>query len=501
MERPAKSKKLYQSASYVTSNAVFYGTLLFFISRVFGFFQLFVDAYNRKQLGQAPPENFTVFGIIGSVLVLGVITGAFLLLVQYRQKKLRLRKGNFYLLLNLLFVAWGLIQAITYLVEMILFFEFVYMLDFLTLLAALALPSVLLQLADRRQEPAQDKILLYAGIGSTALSAVAALIVALVLRKSYTAFQLVRELMFRGGIILFGVGGLQKALKLRSEPLPAYTPKPDVKKPEPKKTVLRQPVYAPDKSGKIECPDCGKKMAAGTATCPRCGYDMNTPSLFDDDEEETAPSPAPEAEAPVFEPEPETPPAPAPEVKSDLCPRCGKKIPEPLVTCPRCGYYPGDSLEMPREPEKRTPAPEAKPRNAAPRQERLCTRCGKKIPGGLATCPYCGFHPADEPEETPGEEPEEAEETYGYGNFSDQGVSCPRCDNTVARGTRICPHCGYPFPDETARHPRPTQPKLPRVPDPKHLTEKNSIECPECGRRYPASRSVCPYCGYSLYED
>ncbi len=301
MERPAKSKKLYQSASYVTSNAVFYGTLLFFVSRVFGFLQLFIDAYNRKQLGQAPPENFTVLGIIGSILVLGVITGAFLLLVQYRQKKLHLRRGNFYLLLNVLFALWGVIQAISYLYEMILFFEFVYLLDFLTLLAALALPSVLLQLSDRKQEPAQERILLYAGIGSTALSVIATLIVALVLRKSYTAFQLVRELMFRGGIILFGVAVLQKAIKLRSEPLPAYAPKPEAKKPAPKKTVLKDPVYTPDKSGKIECPDCGKKMAAGTAICPRCGYDMNTPSLFEEDEEEVVTPPEePIAEEPAL---------------------------------------------------------------------------------------------------------------------------------------------------------------------------------------------------------
>ncbi len=493
MERPAKSKKLYQSASYVTSNAVFYGTLLFFVSRVFGFLQLFIDAYNRKQLGQAPPENFTVLGIIGFILVLGVITGAFLLLVQYRQKKLHLRRGNFYLLLNVLFALWGVIQAISYLYEMILFFEFVYLLDFLTLLAALALPSVLLQLSDRKQEPAQERILLYAGIGSTALSVIATLIVAIVLRKSYTAFQLVRELMFRGGIILFGVAVLQKAIKLRSEPLPAYAPKPEAKKPAPKKTVLRDPVYTPDKSGKIECPDCGKKMAAGTAICPRCGYDMNTPSLFEEDEEEVAaPLEEPIAEEPAT-PEPE---APTPEpVKSDLCPRCGKKIPEPLITCPRCGYYPGDSLEMPEEPEKREPTPEARQRKAEPRRERVCAKCGRKIPGNLATCPYCGYHPSDEELAA-----EQAEEYDDYGEPED-GVPCPRCDRLVAHGTRICPHCGYPFPDETARHPRPAQPRLPRVPDPKHLNEKNSIECPECGKRYPASRSVCPYCGYNLYED
>lgn len=498
MEQRAKPRKLYLSASYLTSNAVFYGTLLFLVSRFFSFIQLFADAASRKKLGQAPPENFTFLGILWTVVVLAVIGVAFVLLLRTRQKKTRLKKGNLFLLLNALFAVWGVIQAISYLVEMILFFEFVYLLDFATLLAGLAVPSVLLQLSDRRQEMPQDTALLYAGIGSTAFSVIAALIVALVLRKSYTAFQLVRELMFRGGIILFGVAGLQKALKLRAEPPPAYAPKPaapkkaEAKKPEPIKTSV-----LPDKNGKIECPDCGKKMPAGTAACPRCGFDMSTPSLFDDDEAEEA---APEEEAPAEEEalfdEPETgEPAPEPEpVKSDLCPRCGKKIPEPLVTCPRCGYYPGDPLEMPQEPEPKPAEP--RPRAAKPREERLCAKCGRKIPGSLATCPYCGYHPSDEElaAEQAAAEEEEQEEPL-------DGVPCPRCDRIVRHGTRICPHCGYPFPDETARFARPATRRLPRVPDPRRLTEKNSIECPDCGRRYSAARDVCPYCGYHLYED
>ena len=126
--------------------------------------------FNRENLGFALANILahrfrsllTVLGIIGSILVLGVITGAFLLLVQYRQKKLRLRKGNFFLLLNVLFVVWGVIQAINYLVEMILFFEFVYLLDFLTLLGALALPSVLLQLSDRKQGDGDHRPVLFA---------------------------------------------------------------------------------------------------------------------------------------------------------------------------------------------------------------------------------------------------------------------------------------------------------------------------------------------------
>ena len=511
MEQRAKPRKQYQSASYLTSSAVFYGTLLFLVARFFTFFQLFADAYNRKQLSQAPPENFTFFGILGSFLVLAVIAWAFVLLVRHRRRMTRLRRGNLYLLLNILFVAWGLIQAISYFVEMVLFFEFVYLLDFITLIAALIVPPVLLQIADRMQEPAQDTALLVSAISSTALAVVAALIVSLVLRKSYTTLQLVRELMFRAGIILFGIAGLQKAMKLRSEPI-AYTPKAPKPKKEPKVTEPKIKEQKPDKHGRIECPDCGKKLYLGTERCPRCGFDMNTPSLFDDDDaadmeeaQETPPDdPSIEAEAVAAEePVPEKPPEPEPQKPThiDVCPRCGKNIPDVLTTCPHCGYYPGDPMELPKAPPKKQAAAPVIPTIPMPQEENICPNCGKRIPGGLATCPYCGFHPDDQRAsgKAPGN-PDGTRAADGIDLF-DEEIYCPRCDRPVAKGTQICPHCGYPFPDETTRRTRTATAKLPRVPDPKRLTEKNSIKCPECGRRYSAARDVCPYCGFSLYED
>ena len=39
-----------------------------------------------------------------------------------------------------------------------------------------------------------------------------------------------------------------------------------------------------DAKGRIRCPDCGKKLPQDTRICPRCGYDIETPDLFDDDE-------------------------------------------------------------------------------------------------------------------------------------------------------------------------------------------------------------------------
>ena len=509
MEQRAQSKKRYLSASYLTGRAVFSGTLLFFIARIFALFQLFGDAYNRKQLDQAPPDGFTFLGIVGSLLIIGVIGLAFLLLVQYRQKKLRLKRGNFYLLLNVLFVVWGVVNAIGNLVDMIVFFEFVYLLDFITMVTGVIVPSVLLQLTDRNQGIPRDTALFACAIASTALSVLATLIVVLFLRGGYkdTPFAFIRELIFRAGMICFSVAGLLKAIRIRKE-LPdivdAVIKAAPKKKPEPKANA-HQPKAA---NGKIECPDCGKKVEEGTRICPRCGYDLATPSLFDDEAEVF------ESEAPMYdEPEDEfeaneaaAPPEPeAPPVRNDICARCGKHKPPFLSTCPHCGYFPGDpAAEEAASPlEARTDggARPAQPDATEPKQERRCEHCGKRIPGGLATCPYCGFHPDDArraqeppkdaiPEQLFDDEPEE------------EMIFCPRCDYEVPKSTQICPHCGYPFPEErkTARIPRPTG-RIARVPDPRHLNEKNSINCPECGRRYSAARNVCPYCGYDIYND
>ena len=535
-------KKRYQSASFLNSGAAFYGTLLFLVARIFTLLQLFSDAATRKKLDQAPPENFTFLGITWLLIVIGIIGFAFYLQVQNRQHKLRMKQGNYFLLLNTLFALWGTISAISYLVEMILFFEFVYLLDFLTLIGALVVPSVLYQLSDRNQDIPQDNILFFTAIGATALSSLAALIVALVLRKSYTPFQLLRELMYRAGIILFGVAGLLKAIRLRAElpELVASMPKSEPKAAtepafNPMHTLAKTfaPKTAPkaasnlkvDAKGRFKCPDCGKKLPEGTRICPRCGFDIETPDLFGDDdefdEEEPNDLPPQEAQTPPdeieteqddFEPEP----APAPnqerqELPKDICPRCKKKKPPFLSTCPHCGYYPGDPIELAEIEAEQKKQTETQKTNSTqstgayvppePKPEPKCEKCGKKIPGGLSTCPYCGYHPDDA--RAPKEPPKKEVESLFGDEEEEETIFCPRCDNEVVFGTETCPHCGYPFVaprGETGRIRRPTQ-RLPRVPDPKHLTEKNSIECPECGRRYSAARDRCPYCGYGLYDD
>lgn len=523
MERRTQTKKRYQSASYLNSGAVFYGTLLFAVARLFTLFQLFSDAATRKRLEQAPPENFTLLGIAWLLLVIGIIGFAFYLQMQSRQKKLRMTQGNYFLLLNALFALWGGISAVSYLVEMILFFEFVYLLDFLTLIGALVVPSILYQLSDRRQDIPQDNLLFYTAIGATGLSTLAALIVALVLRKSYTPFQLLRELMFRGGIILFGVAGLLKAIRLRAElpELVASMPKIEVK-PAPKPVVKPEPKSKVDAKGRIKCPDCGKKLAQGTQICPRCGYDIETPDLFGDDEfddelfndllpeepEVIAPEEMILPEQDAFEEEPPVAPV-RQELPKDICPRCKKKKPPFLSTCPHCGYYPGDPIELAEidaEQKKQTATQSAEAAQGSsspptePKPDPKCEKCGKKIPGGLSTCPYCGFHPDDT--RLPKEPPTPAVEQLFEDEAEPDTIFCPRCDEEVLFGTDVCPHCGYPFQAarSTSRVRRSTQ-RLPRLPEPRRLTEKNSITCPECGRRFFAGRDRCPYCGFGLYDD
>ena len=107
MERRTQTKKRYQSASYLNSGAVFYGTLLFTLARIFTLLQLFTDAASRQKLNQAPPENFTFLGITWLLIVIGIIGFAFYLQYSNRQHKLRMKQGNYYLLLNALIALWG----------------------------------------------------------------------------------------------------------------------------------------------------------------------------------------------------------------------------------------------------------------------------------------------------------------------------------------------------------------------------------------------------------
>jgi len=469
MEQPAKRSKTYHSASYLASAFVFYGALMFLLSRSLGLILLFAEAITRKRDNQALPEQFTFWGILGILLVIGVIAGVFTLLLLARQRRLRMRRGNLYLLLNLLLAAWGVIHAISNLVEMVLFFEFLNFFDFLALIGALILPSVLLQIADRKKQPPNDNAALAASVSALACAGIAALIIiVLAFRKSYaTAFPLMRDLLFQAALLLFGGAGLQKALKLRAE-LP-----------------LAAPVERPSEPEYRECPDCGKRVSVKLAVCPRCGYALGAASLFSEEEPD---DPPPIDTAKPVTPAPEPAKKPARVVISDgtaACERCKRRIPKGLATCPFCGYFPGDPERSEPEPPPKKSEPDAAhdvPRmRYVPRTEERppCPRCGRRIPGGLATCPFCGYYPDDAPAQEPEREPVPAEPADPYQTLftADLGAE-----------------------DALERPPRPKKRKYVEIPNVR-LNEKNSIVCPQCGRKFFAALDECPLCGFGLYDD
>ncbi len=474
MEQRVKRRKNYQSASYLTSGAVFFGTLLFLISRSLGLLILFSNAVKNKKAGTAMPVGFTFWGISGTLLLIGVCLWMFLLLLRYRRRRTQLRRSNLFLLLNALFVVWGVAHAVSNVVSIITaaVFDYLTLLDFLSIAAALIVPSVLLQIADRTQAPPYDTPLLACAIAGTALPVISILIIVIsAAQKSYTVFPFLRDFFFRAAILLFGIAGLQKALKIRSE-LPLTAP------------VEREP----DAPAYRECPDCGRRIPASASVCPRCGYELKTASLFSDESDDGTAEPAP-VPNPAGEPKQESAPAEPVHVEiSDgtaVCARCGKRIPRGLATCPHCGYFPGDPEEPEEEPPVRSAGAEAfmDPLRSAARPPSaelpVCPQCGKRIPLGLATCPHCGYFPGDEdaPDEEPSAEP--ADDTSYQRLFpddADEGEPSDRSRSSTSKRRRI---------------------EAPHV----KLNERNSIVCPQCGRRFFAGLDECPYCGFGLYDD
>ena len=57
---------------------------------------------------------------------------------------------------------------------------------------------------------------------------------------------------------------------------------------------------------------------------------------------------------------------------------------------------------------------------------------------------------------------------------------CPRCKREIPWDAKICPYCGYKFPE--------TQEE----------TNKTTKTCPNCGKDVPKDALFCPYCGYQF---
>ncbi len=259
-----RRKRRFHSSGYLKSGLVYYGALLFLIARVIQFIQLFQEASMRKAAGQRLPEDFTAGGIIGRVLVIALIVWLFIMLLRQRRGKSRIAQSRRYFLLNLLIVGWGILNFVAILTDIFVYPEFILVVDALAAVATLIAPPVLLQLSDSRRIEPDDTVLLLVSVAGLAFTLVSLVIIAVVLRKSYTLWRLVPEILYRAAQGLFAAGALQRALQIRSS-LPIYATA------EPEPPVPAKKPRAP----RVTCPDCGCRVPVTLPNCPRCGRDVS----------------------------------------------------------------------------------------------------------------------------------------------------------------------------------------------------------------------------------
>ncbi len=233
MEGYGRTKRKLHLTSFYKSGVLSLGALLFCISQVLRFIQLFRDAAARKAANQAPPENYTAAGITWAALLIIVIAGICFLLLRNRNNRLRMPRRRAHMLLSALVSLWGLYYFVSLTVEMIRNSELTLLFDIAAIAAGVIAPVVLLQLWDITGDLADDVALMICGIGGMALSAIS-LVVLIILRQGYANAQLllVTEFMFRIALVLVSLAALIKAIQLRNsypitQELPAQRPEPE----------------------------------------------------------------------------------------------------------------------------------------------------------------------------------------------------------------------------------------------------------------------------------
>ena len=350
MDRYATAKRRGYAGSYYRSGALFFGALLFSLSQLLGFIQLFRDAAARKSANQRPPEDFTAGGITRYAIVLAVVLLVTFLVWRYRKGRLRMRKQSALLLTALLLTAWSVYEIVQFVSDL----ELTQLLPAFGVAVGVAAPVVLLAVSDIRAERPNDAALLILGVVGMLLAA-GAFAVLLLLRAGYEGSQtrLTSELMLRGGMALFSFAALQKALQLR-DTYPAVTREtPAVKRRE-------APDEPPRRREREDAPPRRAETAQEVTArmkIPREALREETRSLrlfaeegFDDEDS----APAPYARAghafnvtPTWDTGriivqggtgrlPTQDPGRVPSERQ-TCPDCGKRMPLGFPNCPRCG--------------------------------------------------------------------------------------------------------------------------------------------------------------------
>ena len=424
------------SASFLKSRTTLYGALLFFIAQILDFIMQLVHASERTRAGKPLPENFTGLGISWEVFLI-IFAGAIALLIwRLYSGRSRMRRGNLYLLINVLLCIWGVILAARSIGEIELF-DLILVLDAMTYVTALIIPCVLLQLSDRtRMVPEEWKLLLPAAVtvlfvGLSVFSSV------LIIRASsaagnYSIWLDMPHLLQRAAVALFAVSGILKAVRIHRTYSPGVSKLTEVEeaywdrvttahigktaRPEEDSGILPETVE--EKQGDIseeymtECPSCGKMISESLDRCPYCGTELFSAASISALLEKTSGRAARDADQ-AAEEEPEEQqhdPEELPEGPITECPGCGRMISESQDRCPYCGAElvsaesmralfqkkigrtAADAKGSSSPAEGKTEPSEAKGALSESLTEKMspCPNCGKWIPDRLDKCPHCG---------------------------------------------------------------------------------------------------------------
>ncbi len=392
MEQDYLPRRRNYSASFFKSRAVLFGSVLLLTSQLFHFFQLLEEAGMRSEAGQAPPEDYTVMGIVARVVRIALLVASCILLSRHQSGKSRMRRNRLYLLVGTLLVLWAGIFFVSTVLDIFVYPEFILILDCLSIAACLIAPIVILLVHDFNGLPPDDTILLFLGIGGIGFSIISLVIIGVVLRASYTFWRLVPELLLRIGQGFFGIATLQKALRIRkSYPLVTTAEperKPPVKKPtsRPKKEEgftlhLEEDVQY---TSRIPRPDPmagqgGANQSTGRTPMP------NAPQYGNP--QHTSRTPRPNSVAGQNGIGQSTGRVPRPDLSQGRSPRSG-------------GQSPPETPRLEREPDAwqtgriiiqggtgRIPT---KDPGTVPSQRQTCPYCGKRMPLGFPNCPRCG---------------------------------------------------------------------------------------------------------------
>ena len=288
-------------------------------------------------------------------------------------------------------VLWAGIFFISTFLDILVYPEFILILDCLSIVVCVLAPIVILLVHDLNGLPPDDNILLLLGFGGIGFSVISLVIIGVVLRASYTFWRLVPELLLRAGQMLFGIATLQKALRIRRS-YPLATP------------------VEPEKKRVVKKAQPPSRQEAGFALHLEEGvrYTSRTPRPAEyADRQYPGSAPRSDAIAGGYPTGGHTGRVPDPEAQAGE--RYGTR--QETARTPRPDTLQSGRPERDLQNTARTPRLEREPDawqtgriiiqggtgriptrdpGTVPAQRQTCPYCGKRMPLGFPNCPRCG---------------------------------------------------------------------------------------------------------------